>query len=270
MAKLPFPRFERIQSMGIPLLTDDALFEACGVRIAFTGRAGGQSSGAYATLNTGAHVDDDLRDVAMNRRLVLKAMGAEAAPLIVPNQVHGTRILHIATPVDIGRVASEALEAGDALQVDVPGVAAMLNFADCLPLILVAPSGHFAVVHAGWRGAVAHIASKAALSLAQGGEDPSTFNAYIGPHIGVECFEVGLDVAEQFAAEFGDDVVEGERHVSLSRAVAHDLETVGFAPDRIVDCGICTVCNAGEYFSYRATSGACGRQAAAAFRPYQD
>ena len=251
-------------------LTDEALFEACGVRIAFTGRAGGESEGPYASLNTGAHVDDDLRCVANNRRTVLKAIGAEAAPLIVPNQVHGTTIVRIADYVDVGRAANEAIAGADAVQVDVAGIPAMLNFADCLPLIVVAPSGRFVVAHAGWRGAVAHIARDAARSLAQGGEDPATFNAYIGPHIGVECFEVGEDVAAQFAAEFGDDVVKGGRHVSLSRAVAHDLEDAGLEGARIADCGICTVCNANEYFSYRASDGLCGRHAAVAFRTDQE
>ena len=255
---------------GIPLLTDDALFEACGVRIAFTGRAGGASEGAYSSLNTGGHVDDDPWCVAQNRRAVLKAIGAEAAPLIVPNQVHGTHVAHIAEMVDVGRVAGEVLEGRDAVQIDVPGVAAMLNFADCLPLVIVAPSGRFVVAHAGWRGAVAHIASIAARSLAQDGEGPETFNAYIGPHIGVECFEVGEEVVEQFTAEFGNTVVLGNRHISLARAVALDLESAGVRVERIADCGICTMCHPDEYFSYRASGGTCGRQSATAYRSYPE
>ena len=270
MTTLPMPALELSNLSGIPLLTDDALFETCGVRIAFTGRAGGTSEGAYASLNTGGHVDDDPRCVAQNRRAILRAIGADAAPLIVPNQVHGTHVARIAEMVDVGRVATEVLDGRDAVQIDVPGVAAMLNFADCLPLIIVAPSGRFVVVHAGWRGAVAHIASIAARSLAQEGEGPNTFNAYIGPHIGVECFEVGEEVVEQFAAEFDDTVVLGNRHINLARAVALDLESAGMNPERIANCGICTMCHPDEYFSYRASGGTCGRQSATAFRSYPE
>ena len=268
MAGLPMPSLEHVERGGLPLLTDEALYEACGVRIAFTGRAGGVSEGACASLNTGANTDDDPRSVAANRRTVLDAIGAHALPLIVPKQVHETRVVRIDDYPDVGRASFEAAEGADAVQVAVPDVAAMLNFADCLPLILVAPSGRFAIVHAGWRGAVARIASKAVCSLAQcwEGEDPATFNAYIGPHIGLECFEVGEDVADTFEAEFGEEVVTEDRHVDLSLVVRCDLERAGLLPERIVDCDVCTVCHSDEYFSFRATDGVCGRQAAVAYR----
>ena len=271
-AALPSPQFDALPwgAHRRFALTDDALFEACGVRIAFTGRVGGESAGPYASLNTGAHVDDDLHAVAQNRRTVLRAVGAEAAPLIVPNQVHGTRVLRIADYVDIGRVVNEAIEGADALPIGVSAVAALLNFADCLPLILVAPSGRFSVVHAGWRGAVVRISSAAVRMLAESGEDPRTLNAYIGPHIGAECFEVDGEVAAQFADEFGEGVLRDACHVDLSAVVACDLVDAGVTADRIADCDICTVCHSDEYFSYRASGGTCGRQSAVAYRPHSD
>ena len=281
----------------LPVLTDEALFEACGVRIAFTGREGGVSEGPYAKLNCASHVEDDEQAVLRNRQIVLDALGVPNAQLIVPNQVHGTNVVCVGGPDDRATAAGssaasavtsavanfansvtskvlsvsdaleEAAEGADAIVVKVPEVAALLNYADCLSLIIVAPSGSFAVVHAGWRGAIVHIASKAALELAaQAGEDPSQFNAYIGPHIRSACFEVSAEVAEQFVAEFGASVVVGERHVSLARAVACDLESAGMSPQRIADCGICTKCNPDRYFSYRATNGHCGRHSAVAVR----
>ena len=48
----------------------------------------------------------------------------------------------------------------------------MLCFADCVPVVLVAPGG-FAVVHSGWKGTIARISAKAcqALCEAAGAED---------------------------------------------------------------------------------------------------
>ena len=269
--QLSLPHLDLVTMGNVPLFTDDALFEACGTRIAFAGRGGGASSGVYESLNTASHVDDDPMSVARNRRILLDAIGAHGAPLIVPEQVHGTTVARIAAVADIGRVSVEVLDGADAVQSDVPGIAVLLNTADCLPLIVVAPSGRFVVVHAGWRGALARIASKAADSLAQAGfdEDPSMFNAYIGPHIGVECFEVSEEIANSFADEFGSDVVEGSRNVNLSSVIVSDLESAGVLTDRIADCGICTVCQADEYFSYRASGGSCGRQAVVAYRPWE-
>ncbi|MBR0404340.1 MAG: laccase domain-containing protein [Eggerthellaceae bacterium] len=267
--QLPLPQLDALPlgaHRALRALTDEGLYEACDVRIAFTNREGGVSEGPYASLNCGAHVEDDPAAVARNRQIVLDALGTPNAKLIVPNQVHGTNIVCVGQG-NADEVQDKAAEGADALVVIAPDVAALLNFADCLPLIVVAPSGAFAVGHGGWRGAVAHIASKAALELAaQTGEDTAQFNAYIGPHIRSECFEVGVEVAEQFAAEFGASVVEGERHVSLARAVACDLVAAGLEPQRIADCGICTKCNPDRYFSYRATQGCCGRHSAVAVR----
>ena len=265
MTTLPLPSLEMQMLNGVHMLTDQALFDACGVRIAFTGRVGGVSEGPFASLNTAGHVEDDAACVRRNREIVMKALGCAEAALIVPNQVHGTNIVRIDGAGDVPRAAERAAAGADAVVVRVAGVAALLNFADCLPLVIVAPDGTFAVAHAGWRGALAGIAGKAARALGAAG-DRSAFNAYIGPHIRSECFEVSGEIAAQFADAYGADVLADARHVSLARAVAVDLARVGLQESRIADAGICTVCHASEYFSYRASGGTCGRHAAVAVR----
>ena len=247
-------------------ITDEALFETCGVRIAFTSREGGTSTGPYASLNTGDHVEDDLECVLHNRAIVLEAIGFAQAPLIVPNQVHGTDIARVSKASDVPAVAACVKEGIDAVMVETPGVGALLNFADCLPLIVVALDGRFVVAHAGWRGALAGIAGKAVRLLAECGQDAGGFNAYIGPHIHSECFETSEEIARQFADAYGSDVLTDSRHISLARAVMVDLVRAGMSQDRIADAGICTVCNSDRYFSYRAAGGVCGRHAAVAIR----
>ena len=267
-AMLPKPCLNALPmgAHSVNALTDDALFAACGVRIAFTGRQGGTSQGPYASLNTGAHVDDDLSCVQRNRAIALEALGFAQAQLIVPNQVHGTNIVRVGQASEAPAVAELASQGADGVVVEAPGVAALLNFADCLPLIIVAPDGCFAVAHAGWRGAVAGIAGKAVRALVGAGLDVSGFNAYIGPHIRSECFETSEEIARQFADEYGEDVLADSRHVSLARAVSVDLMRAGLSQDRIADAGICTVCNHDRFFSYRAAGGVCGRHAAIAVR----
>lgn len=280
---LPYPSLVLRQQNSVPALTDERLFEACGVRIAFTGRAGGVSSGPYESLNTGDHVNDDPACVRRNRQIVLESLGLASASVVVPNQVHGTDIVRVSDAADVARAQAQASEGADAVVVEAPEVAALLNFADCLPLIIVSPSGRFAVAHAGWRGALAGIAGKAARELAladaaegadaaggfEGGEEVEAiagFNAYIGPHIRSECFETSADIARQFAERFGEEVLADDRHVSLARVVSTDLARAGISPDRIADAQVCTVCNSDRYFSYRVAGGTCGRHAAIAIR----
>ena len=256
------------------VLTDDALFAACGVRIGFTSRAGGVSTGPYAALNLYQRVNDDAACVDENRRRLLCALGADDAYLMVPNQVHGTQVVSVDSGEEsnLRRFQAVADEGADALAIGVPRVAALLNFADCAPVIVVSPTGRFVVAHAGWRGAVAGIAGKAARSLAAldaaAGDDAdcSRFNAYIGPHIRSECFEVGPEVVAQFVEAFGAQAAPDANHVSLAAAVTTDLTRAGLVADRIADAQVCTKCSSEDYFSYRASGGVCGRHGAIAFR----
>lgn len=254
---LPFPVLDALPlgARRLVALSDEPLFERTGVRVAFTGREGGVSASPFASLNCGGHVGDDPAAVAYNRAIVCEAAGAPQARLVVPRQVHGTDLVWTA--------ACEDNPEADGVLSGERGVAVMLNFADCLPLVIVSPTGRFAVVHAGWRGAVAHIAAKAAKELSRGDRAPAWgYNAYIGPHIRSECFEVGVDVERRFKETFGKSAVPAPGHVSLSAAVSVDLVGAGINPARIVDANICTKCHFDRYFSYRASDGCCGRHAA--------
>lgn len=255
------------QPESIPLLTDEDLFRSVGVRVAFTGREGGVSSGPYASLNLGSHVDDDLGCVLENRSRLMSALGASSSQLIVPNQVHGTRIVSVAQPQLAASVQDDASDGADGVEVLCDDVAALLCFADCMPVIVVAPSGAFAVVHAGWRGVYGHIAVSALRSLCDATAcQPDECNIYLGPCIQAECFEVSEELADKFSKEFGESCIYSYRHVDLVEAMRLDLERAGANPRRIASAGVCTVCNCGEYFSYRATDGVCGRHGAFAVR----
>ena len=140
---LPAPHLtaRRFGARRLLLLTDEALFECAGVRIAFTGREGGKSSGPYSSLNLGSHVDDDPAAVEANRAILLDALGAGDTRLIVPNQVHGDTIVRIddTASAALDAACRRAADGADAVAVAVEGVAALLCFADCVPVIVVSP-----------------------------------------------------------------------------------------------------------------------------------
>ena len=294
---LPLPDLENRICSGIPVLTDQTLFDRLGLRVAFTSRAGGVSEGAYASLNLSDRVGDDAAAVAHNRTRLCEAFGADPDKLVVPTQVHGVKIVSCGPECAGARVctnlteAQQEAEAGaDAVLVSVPDVPALLCFADCVPLILAAPSGSFAVVHAGWRGVLAGIAGDAVRALldaevqtearvqAQARMDTdceagiaceadtsceaSMLNAYIGPYIHAECFECDAEVVSQFAAAYGRACVVDESHVDLGAALRCDLARAGVISERIADADLCTVCNNERYFSYRAQDGCAGRHGA--------
>lgn len=202
----------------------------------FTTRRGGVSEGPYASLNLGLWTDDDAGRVRDNRERVRAAVGAER--LAQGRQVHGTRVV----------VDAEGIEEADGQVTTVPGVAAMVLVADCLPVAL-AGAERVGMVHAGWRGLAAGV-------LERGVEATGAVAAAIGPGIGPCCYEVGDDVRAVFGTS--------EPTLDLKAIARARLEAAGVRD--IHDCGLCTSCDAERFFSHRRDRGVTGRQAGLAWR----
>ncbi|MEY4468756.1 MAG: hypothetical protein RLZZ87_80, partial [Actinomycetota bacterium] len=91
----------------------------------FTKRTGGNSHGAFASLNLGTHVGDEIGDVLKNR----EAIARECGPTQYMNQVHGDRIALIEEVTD-------EIPTADALVTGIPGITLAVMVADCIPLLL--------------------------------------------------------------------------------------------------------------------------------------
>ena len=243
------------------------------VKFAFTERTGGVSGAPYASLNLGTHVGDDPTAVAENRRRVLAALGCEDAltSLLVPNQVHGDRVVTV-TPKDVATPESlKAIRAdivgptgADAIVCTAPNIPVLLCFADCVPVILTCGDA-FAVVHSGWKGTYARIAAKAATALAVATNRPaSDISAYIGPHILGDEYQVSADLFQMFSEQFANIDKNAERMLDLSVCIRQSLEEVGVLSCEIHDPRLSTVRQNDRFYSYRAEQGICGRHAAVA------
>lgn len=275
--ELCLPSIVRREVAGIPFYTDDGLYSSVGVRIAFTTRLGGVSVAPYDELNIASHVGDKSDDVKTNRKLIFQALGApNDIRLATLNQVHGKDVLIINSDVidDVPSLSSlEPMLDADAIVVpnvqssQVP-IASMLAFADCVPVIMVASDGAYAVIHSGWKGVMCHVSLSALDALLSVSQSPSKLiNVYIGPHIRFECFDTDTELYSHFKDEFGSVVCAGEKNISLVSAIIQDLLSAGIQHERIYDIEKCTVCNIDEFFSYRACGGLpCGRHGALAFK----
>ncbi len=207
----------------------------------FSTRVGGVSEGPYASLNLGRLTGDVVERVDENRRRLCAEVGGELERLALNRQVHSATV-HRAEPGRRG-------EAGDGLWTDEADLPVLAFAADCLPIALArvnAEAPAVAVLHAGWRGLLAGIVRAGAKALG-GGE----LGACVGPAIGPCCYEVGPEVAEPFAAAFGDDVVRDGTHLDLWTAAERALRAAGVAEVERVD--LCTACNPELFFSHRRT-----------------
>ena len=117
--------------------------------------------------------------------------------------------------------------------------------------------GVAAAVHAGWRGTVAAIAAKAVREMDC---DPASIRAWIGPAIGVCCYQVGDEVRAAMRECLGAEAepfIRGDR-VDLKGFNRRLLERSGVK--HIEVSPVCTMCSHEEYWSHRYTAGHRGVQ----------
>ena len=166
--------------------------------------------------------------------------------------MHGTTCQLVDAPSDC------KLE-GDAILTSTTGLGIGVRTADCLPLALYDEQHHAAaVVHAGWRGAVAGVVPTAIKSMqTHFGTTPQGLTAYIGPCARWCCYEVGQDVALQVPKD-ALRVKEESTYLDMQALVHEQLLEAGIAPGRILCEDACTICGV-QYHSYRRDGEHAGR-----------
>jgi YfiH family protein len=218
---------------------------------AFSTRRGGMSAAPWNTLNLSEGVGDDTTSVRQNRARLLTALGLDPQAVAWATQVHGAHVLAPRAPGLAGT--------GDALVARSPEIVLAVGAADCLPVLAWDREGHaVAAVHAGWRGVVAGVVTRAVAVLEQAGVPASRLGVALGARMGPCCFVVGPDVASRFAKHFVR--TDGERRtVDLAAAARAQLDAVGVDPSRVRDLGACTACDPDAWFSHRRDAGRTGR-----------
>lgn len=211
----------------------------------FTKRTGGESLGAFASLNLGTHVGDELEFVLKNRAI----LRSEVGPVQFMNQVHGDRIALIEEVTD-------EIPTADALVTGIPGIALAVMVADCIPLLLSSPES-VAAVHVGRKGLVNGVTRKTISLMRDMGA--SKISAIIGPAICGICYEVSDDVFQDVVAVHPlaeSRTPHGTPALDLPRSLMSILDEESI---EVRNEYVCTV-ESNEHFSYR-RDGVTGRQA---------
>jgi polyphenol oxidase len=227
--------------------------------VVFTTRAGGASTGPFASLNLGYSTGDAPGAVVTNRRALSRALGIPSRWATV-HQVHGADVV-VAGRGDAGEGVPGCR--ADGIVTPEAGLPVVALAADCVPIALVGPSLS-GVVHAGWRG----LASGAVASgvRAAGGHG---VHAWVGPCIGPCHYEVGPEVVEAVARCVRDarsftTTAGGRARLDLRAAARRLLEEAG-ATVADADDPPCTWCDP-RFFSHRRDAGVTGRQAVVVWR----
>jgi len=216
-----------------------------GVRGFASTRAGGASSGAYASLNLGLRCGDDARAVAENRRRLATLLPAEPVWL---HQVHGATV----ADADAARRAGTQPQADAAVARHAGTVCAVL-VADCMPVLLADAAGTaVGIAHAGWRGLCAGVIDATLEAL---GVPAGRVLAWLGPAIGPRAYEVGEDVRAAFLARVpGSDAAflpARPQHWLLDMYALARLQLARRGVQRIYGGNFCTHSDARRFYSFR-------------------
>jgi YfiH family protein len=248
----------------------------------FSTRPGGVSDlDGQKVLNLGFAEWDAKENVLENRRLFQSALGAEALQLVALKQIHSD-VVHLF------EAAPSAPCRGDASATNRSGLLLGVQTADCVPILLVDPNKRaVAAIHAGWRGTLRRIVTKAIGKMhMQFGTRPADLLAAVGPSIGGCCYEVGTEVAVEFqsqfpnASEWFDELRTGDEPdplqwlnmmppghqpapknvlLDLRKANRAQLLDAGLRKQNIFVSDLCTGCRRDLLFSYRKEGAQSGR-----------
>lgn len=182
-----------------------------------------------------------------------KTMGLTS--LLFLKQVHGTQGL-VVTEQNCNDFIPFSME-GDYLVTDQSHVGIGVMTGDCLPIVFYDMRQHaVAIVHAGWRGALAGIAIKALKQMQDNyNTDLQHTRIFFGPSAKACCYEVKSDFLEQFnGCSFADSLFfhrAGKIFFDISEYNKQLLQEYGVESYMIqLGYNICTMC-ATDFFSHR-------------------
>lgn len=204
-----------------------------------------------------------LEETTQNRNYLCDKLNIERKNLITVKQTHSDNI-------DVVDPETNFYNNCDSLITSIENSALILNFADCVPIILFDPQNNVAsVVHAGWRGTQNEIVKKTVIKMTKTFDSrPESIIAAIGPCIGKCCFSTDKDVFEKLVSRnkindidlYNYDKNNDKYHIDLK--LLNKIQLLDTGVVKIDICDYCTSCMSDIFFSYRKESGRTARHSA--------
>lgn len=170
---------------------------------------------------------------------LIEETGVEPEVVYTGIQTHGKNIEYATGSNGRDFVIGRQFEDTDGLITDKVGVALLIKYADCTPIVLFDPVKKVqASVHSGWRGTVQRIGEEAVLKMVHDfGSRKENILAYVGPSIEQAHYEVGPEVYEAFAKASDREKYfkkKGEKYLlDMAKANVQLLLKSGILPEHI-------------------------------------
>ncbi|MFA9396719.1 MAG: peptidoglycan editing factor PgeF [Clostridiaceae bacterium] len=233
------------------------------VKHGFSTRLGGVSTGMYKSMNLSFNQGDKEEDVLENYKRFSNALDIKLEDIVLTHQTHSANI-RIVSEKDKGKgiLTPRDYDDIDGLITNIKNIALATIHADCVPLFFIDPKLKIiGLAHSGWKGTVNKIGENMISVFKENyGSRPQDILVGIGPSIGPCCFEVGVDVKEEFE-QMTPSISEcirpvGEKyHIDLWQVNKKILMNVGVLEENIKTTDVCTMCNKEVLFSHRGSLG---------------
>jgi YfiH family protein len=172
------------------------------------------------------------------------------------DQVHGPRVAWVGERAR-QRAENQVIRVPDtdAVITNQPGLLLHVSTADCVPILAIDRTRRIiGAAHAGWRGTATKIAAKLMREMSRRGANLDRTEVWLGPSIGLCCFEVGEDVLKRFKAinNWWPAIHLSRRRIDLALVNRLQIARSGVPPDSITTSPLCTHCRSDLLFSHRA------------------
>lgn len=233
---------------------------------AFSTRIGGISPNEYSTMNLSYTVGDSEDNIRKNFEMFGEAIKIPVDNMVYSHQTHTCNVMRVSKEhLGMGILRERTFSDVDGLITNESGVCLVTSYADCVPLFVVDEVNKaIGLSHSGWRGTVGNIADNTVKAMEREfGTKSENLKVFIGPSICCNCYEVSLDVAEEFVKRYGpkafDDIVIPKENLkfklNLQLANRQNFIEAGVPQNQIFITDICTSCNSELLFSHRASKG---------------
>lgn len=170
-------------------------------------------------------------------------------PLVLKQQLHTAIIADVDTESD---------GIADGLITSQKDIFLGVTTADCLPVLFFdAKKNIIGAAHAGYKGLLAGILPAMITAFTQKGSTGKALHVFIGPAIGVCCYNVPYDRVAAFSQTMQEsDITQqrnGNMYLSLKEVAKKLLIMQGVQQENISISPVCTSCNSEDYYSFRKT-----------------
>ena len=185
-------------------------------------------------------IEDDMKHLVSYKELA-NEIGININDMVRVKQEHTDNLLKIvSSDGGLGVTRREPIISYDGLITNVKGMMLLTVEADCTPVYILDPINKaIGMVHSGWRGTVKKIACKALDMMKENyGTDKEKVLIHFGPSICGNCYEVGMELIDEFKTILKCDEVHKVFVPIIDKPEKYSLDVTESIKFTLLDYGV--------------------------------